>query len=162
MAYVKMSARNIRNLQRGRGLGTVSTQVGRSLVYSSDRVPVNNLRFPSGLPVRRYPGPIIMPPNPIYPAWGENPPRWTGGPTGILTPAPVSSGDQLDPATGVSYASELAAAQAAQTTPATPTPPAASTFDVGTALSTTYASLPLYLWIALVGGGYLLLGKRGR
>lgn len=40
---------------------------------------------------------------------------------------------------------------------------ATSTSDIGTMLSTTYAGLPLYLWLIIGGGGlYFLTQKRGR
>ncbi len=66
------------------------------------------------------------------------------------------SSSAIDPATGQTYASELAAAQAgALAAPATGT-------DIGSVLSTTYAGLPLYLWLIIGGGGFFLLSKRGR
>ena len=34
--------------------------------------------------------------------------------------------------------------------------------DIGSVLSTTYAGLPLYLWLIIGGGGFFLLSKRGR
>jgi hypothetical protein len=53
----------------------------------------------------------------------------------------ADSSSAIDPSTGVPYATELAEAEAG------------STSSVGTDLSTTYAGLPLYLWL---GGGALL------
>lgn len=55
----------------------------------------------------------------------------------------------IDPATGVPYATELAAAQTGGTT------------DIGTTLSETVLGLPLYLWLAIAGGGFLLLSRSG-
>jgi hypothetical protein len=55
----------------------------------------------------------------------------------------------IDPTTGVPYATELAEAEAGSSSSAT------------TALTTTYAGLPLYLWLIIGGGGvYLLSGRR--
>ena len=189
--------------RRLRGLGTVATQVGNSLVYSSNPVAVSNLRraIPVVLGVRSNMGPIQAP-------WRGSPPRyggWTAGdspygstpqnPTGVslataqallqsnpslLTSAqwqqlqqaglvantvPYSSASQvpstssaIDPATGVPYATELATAQAG-TAAAAPT----TGTDIGTMLGTTYAGLPLYLWLLIGGGGaYFMSQKRGR
>jgi hypothetical protein len=76
---------------------------------------------------------------------------------GLVNPLQASSGSTvssgIDPATGVPYATELAEAQAGVS--------ASSTSSIGTDLSTTYAGLPLYLWL---GGAVLLYfamsGKR--
>lgn len=64
-----------------------------------------------------------------------------------------SSTSGIDPATGVPYATELAAAQAGTTV---------ASGGISTALSTPYAGIPLYIWL---GGGALLfvvMSKRGR
>jgi hypothetical protein len=37
-----------------------------------------------------------------------------------------------------------------------------SSSDIGSALSEDIAGLPLYLWLLIAGGGYLLISKRGR
>jgi hypothetical protein len=57
----------------------------------------------------------------------------------------------IDPATGVSYAQELAAAEAGGT----------SSTGIGADLSQTYAGLPLYLWL-LIGGGAVYMLTKGR
>lgn len=195
--------------QRRGGLGTVSTQVGNSLVYSSSPVAQSNLRRPvigfriiAPVPVRpvgpAYPVGVT---ETIQPTWGANPPRWTGGwgvnaPTtgtslataqallqsnpALLTASqwaqlqqaglvastvPYSSAGQvpgsssgIDPATGQTYASELAAAQAGAAAAAVP----ATGTDIGTMLSTPYAGLPLYLWLAIGGGAFFVFSKKGR
>jgi len=70
--------------------------------------------------------------------------------------SPFSSSSGIDPNTGLPYAEELAAAQAATISPTT----AAGT-GISTDLSTPYAGIPLYIWL---GGGVLLFvlmsGKR--
>jgi hypothetical protein len=74
---------------------------------------------------------------------------------GLVTPtagSSVASSSAIDPATGVPYATELAAAQAGSTST-----------DLGTTLSADYGGLPLYAWLA--GGGllvYVLTGRKGR
>ncbi len=63
----------------------------------------------------------------------------------------TSSNSGIDPTTGVAYSTELAAAQAG-----------GSSVDIGAALSTTYAGLPLYLWLGGALGAYFILGRQGR
>ena len=66
----------------------------------------------------------------------------------------ASSSSAIDPATGQTYASELAAAQAAAAAGTT------ASSGISTALSTPYAGIPLYVWL---GGGallFILLSKR--
>jgi hypothetical protein len=63
----------------------------------------------------------------------------------------------IDPATGVPYATELAAAQAAETTTAAATASTGLTTD----LSTDYAGIPLYGWLAAGALLFVLMsGKR--
>jgi hypothetical protein len=221
----------VRRVARNRGLGTVSTPVAGSLVFSSNPVGNSFLRRPAhGWPVSAVPvaAPISTPiVGPAYPVWGGNPPGpaspsplpwqsggangpgWQGNPTwtaagspygsqptsqslavaqallatnpgllsqsqwtllqqaglvsstlpyssaGLVTPtagSSVASSSAIDPATGVPYATELAAAQAGSTST-----------DLGTTLSADYGGLPLYAWLA--GGGllvYMLMGRKGR
>jgi hypothetical protein len=68
-----------------------------------------------------------------------------------------SSSAAIDPATGQTYASELAAAQALQTAGAT-----TSTSSLGTTLGTVYAGLPLYVWLGIAAGGFFLMSNSGR
>ena len=225
---------------RGRGMGTVATQVGNSLVYSSD--PVARAR--SSAPVRAI-GPARAPtstatngtsvgPVPvrtpvwgggsgIAPAWGSGGPQtWQGrqtsstwsaanSPYGSTAQNPTNSqalaAAQALLATNPSLLSQqqfqmlqaaglvsntLPYSSVSQITPTTPltsstaavndpncvaagctggpypnctcaAAAATSSFDLGTALSTTYAGLPLYLWLAGGLGVYLLMGhKSGR
>jgi hypothetical protein len=60
----------------------------------------------------------------------------------------VDSSSAIDPATGVPYATELAAAQAGTSS------------DLGTTLDTTYGGLPLYMWLGVGVIGYLLFANR--
>jgi hypothetical protein len=85
----------------------------------------------------------------------------------VANTVPYSSASQVntssgavDPATGQTYASELAAAQAGLATTAAAT--TTSTFDISTMLSTAYLGLPLYLWLAGGVGVYLFMGRKGR
>lgn len=68
----------------------------------------------------------------------------------------TSGSGAIDPATGQTYASELAAAQAGSATAVT------SSSDIGTTLDATYAGLPLYLWLIIGAGGLYLFTKKGR
>ena len=72
---------------------------------------------------------------------------------GLVTPTAGTSVDSsaIDPATGVAYATELAAAQAGT-----------SSTDIGTTLSQTVLGLPLYLWLVIGGGAVLLMNRGGR
>jgi hypothetical protein len=190
--YVKTSKRLGRLRGRGHGLGIVSTMVNGSLVYGETPVrgtarwPVP-YRAPAPTPIIPInsvrPQPVV---NPAWPTAGQpqnqmavaqsllqtNPGALTQAQWNLLQQAglvastvpyssagQVNSGGAIDPATGQTYASELAAAQAAATaTAATSTAP-----SIGTTLSTTYAGLPLYLWlVGGVGAYFLLSGKRGR
>lgn len=78
-----------------------------------------------------------------------------------------SSTSAIDPATGVPYATELAAAQSAAGAidPATGVPYSqeVGASSIGTTLDATYAGLPLYLWLIIGAGGlYLFTSRRGR
>ena len=89
----------------------------------------------------------------------------------VANTVPYSSASQvttgsgaIDPNTGQPYASELAAAQAGAIDPSTGVPYSqeASGSSVGSSLSTVYGGLPLYAWLGLGVGAYLLLGSKGR
>ena len=217
---------------RGRGMGTVATQVGNSLVYSSDPVQA---RSHISAPVRAI-GPARPPtststngtsvgPVPvrtpvwgggsgIAPAWGsQGPSTWSAAnsPYGSTAQNPTNSQAlaaaqallatnpsllspqqfQMLQAAGL-VSNTLPYSSVSQITPTTPltsstaavndpncvaagctggpypnctcaAAAATSSFDLGTALSTTYAGLPLYLWLAGGLGVYLLMGhKSGR
>lgn len=74
--------------------------------------------------------------------------------SGSLLTSSSAASNAIDPATGQTYASELAAAQAAAAG-------TSSTSSIGTTLDSTYAGLPLYLWLLIGGAGvFLLTGKR--
>jgi hypothetical protein len=63
----------------------------------------------------------------------------------------VDASSAIDPATGVPYATELAAAQAGT-----------SSTGIGTTLTETVLGLPLYLWLVIGGGAVLLMSRGGR
>jgi hypothetical protein len=71
---------------------------------------------------------------------------------GLVTTTAGTSVDSsaIDPATGIPYATELAAAQAGT-----------SSTDIGTTLSETVLGLPLYLWLVIGGGAVLLMSRSG-
>ena len=212
--------------RRRGGLGTVATQVGNSLVYSSDPVaraaPVRGtIAYPGGS--RRAPstntstvqtgrGSVWGGGSGIAPAWGgQGPSTWSAGssPYGSTAQNPTNSqalaAAQALLATNPSLLSQqqfqmlqaaglvsntLPYSSVSQITPTTPLtsstaavndpncvaagctggpypncvcPATASSTDIGTVLSTTYAGLPLYLWLAIGGGAlFFLTQKSGR
>ena len=214
---------------RGRGMGTVATQVGNSLVYSSDPVqarshisaPVRAIgpaRAPTStatngtsvgpVPVRT---PVWGGGSGIAPAWGsQGPSTWSAAnspygstvqnPTNsqalaaaqallatnpsLLSPQqfqmlqavglvsntlPYSSVSQITPTTPVATTATtndpncVAAGCTGGPYPNCVCPATTSSTDIGTVLSTTYAGLPLYLWLAIGGGAlFFLTQKSGR
>lgn len=149
-----------------RGMGTISTPVGNTLIFGSSV---------TGTPVTAGTG--VGPGNRIQPVWGSNPPigiidqyQWSS-PTYPITPTygttPVystpyqtqttyasygSTTQSIDPNTGIPYSTEIANAQAAAS--------GATTTTSTDALSTTYAGLPLWMWLAIAGGGAFFLMRR--
>jgi hypothetical protein len=190
-----------RGRTRRRGLGTISTMVGGSLIMGSDAIARPGPRYPIMRPTQPTNGSPWK--SNISPAWGSGyqpsgPYQVPAQPSGslnlaqlqqlaqsnpsALTPSqiqqleaagtiagtvpPTSAGlinstnSAIDPATGQTYASELAMAQAAATLPAT-----ASSSVMGvdpTTGATTIFGVDWYWLAAAAVGVFLFTQQRGR
>lgn len=170
----------IRGLRRG--LGTVATPVAGSIVLSSD--PVSQ-RMPVGAPFYRRPVIGFRPLGPTFPVTPTRPP-WSAGSSPYGSTPQNPTGSQLATAQALLQANPSllnptqwqmlqqaglvsstlpysSASQVGSGNPAIvpdPSVAASSGTDIGTLLSTPYGGLPLYLWLGVGAGAYLLFSQK--